>query len=109
MILLILLIMFILLAALGLPIAASLGITSVFVLLVIQDVSVAVIVQRIFSGIDSFTYVVEDGCRGVELAPGDSARALEAMHKAGVEIVSSGEVLNAAARIHPAAALSVNA
>ncbi len=54
MILAILLVMFIGLAALGLPIAASLGITSMFVLLVIQDVSIAVIVQRVFSGIDSF-------------------------------------------------------
>ncbi len=54
MILAILLIMFIALSALGLPIAVSLGVTSVYVLLVIQDVNIAVIVQRIFSGIDSF-------------------------------------------------------
>ncbi|MGK2855763.1 MAG: bifunctional nicotinamidase/pyrazinamidase, partial [Thermoanaerobaculia bacterium] len=31
--------------------------------------------------------VVEDGCRGVELAPGDSARAFEAMRAAGARIV----------------------
>ena len=54
MILVILLGMFIGLSAIGVPIAAALGITSSFVLLVIQDVPIAVIVQRIFSGIDSF-------------------------------------------------------
>ncbi len=52
--LVVLLVMFFVLAGLGLPIAASLGITSVFVALVLQDIRVAVIVQRIFSGIDSF-------------------------------------------------------
>lgn len=36
--------------------------------------------------------VVEDGCRGVELAPGDSARAFEAMREAGARIVRSGEL-----------------
>jgi len=52
--LVVLLVMFFVLAGLGLPIAASLGITSVFVALVLQDIRIAVIVQRIFSGIDSF-------------------------------------------------------
>ena len=33
--------------------------------------------------------VVENGCRGVDLAPGDSARALEAMRGAGARVVSS--------------------
>lgn len=36
--------------------------------------------------------VVEDGCRGVELAPGDCARAFEAMHDAGARVVRSGEL-----------------
>ncbi|MCM2314996.1 MAG: bifunctional nicotinamidase/pyrazinamidase [Thermoanaerobaculia bacterium] len=36
--------------------------------------------------------VVEDGCRGVELVPGDSARAFEAMRDAGAKVVQSGEL-----------------
>ena len=38
------------------------------------------------------TYVIEDGARGVELAPGDSARALDEMRVAGVTITTSAEV-----------------
>jgi nicotinamidase/pyrazinamidase len=38
------------------------------------------------------THVIEDGTRGVELAPGDSARALEEMRAAGVNITTSGDV-----------------
>ncbi|HEY4299902.1 MAG TPA: bifunctional nicotinamidase/pyrazinamidase [Candidatus Didemnitutus sp.] len=37
--------------------------------------------------------LVTDGCRGVELAPGDVARALEEMRAAGVELVASAGVL----------------
>ena len=36
------------------------------------------------------TYVVEDGCRGVELRSGDCQRAYEAMRLAGARLVSSG-------------------
>lgn len=36
--------------------------------------------------------VVLDACRGVNLQPGDVEAALQAMRRAGVEIVSSGEV-----------------
>lgn len=35
------------------------------------------------------TYLVEDGCRGVELEPGDIKKAIEEMKKAGVEMVTS--------------------
>jgi nicotinamidase/pyrazinamidase len=38
------------------------------------------------------TFVVEDGTRGVELHPGDVARALERMRAAGVQVVRSGDV-----------------
>jgi nicotinamidase/pyrazinamidase len=37
--------------------------------------------------------VVEDAIRGVEVAPGDSARAIEAMRAAGATFVPSDEVL----------------
>jgi nicotinamidase/pyrazinamidase len=36
--------------------------------------------------------LVEDGSRGVELQPGDVARAVEEMRKAGVELVQSADV-----------------
>ncbi len=39
------------------------------------------------------TTIIEDGCRGVELADGDSERAFEAMQQAGVDVVSSSEIL----------------
>ncbi len=51
-----------------------------------------------FSALDAVklgfaTYVVEDGCRGVDLQPGDGERAFAAMRRAGIEVVSSGEIL----------------
>jgi nicotinamidase/pyrazinamidase len=39
------------------------------------------------------TYVVEDGCRGVELKPGDIDSAIREMRDAGVHMVGSGELL----------------
>lgn len=39
------------------------------------------------------TFVIEDGCRGVELQPGDVAKAIEEMKAAGVKIVQSGDVV----------------
>src|SRR6266436_8425378 len=38
------------------------------------------------------TVLIEDGSRGIELQPGDVARALEEMRSAGVEVVRSTEV-----------------
>lgn len=38
------------------------------------------------------TWVIEDGCRPVELHPGDGDRALAAMRGAGVTIVESGTI-----------------
>jgi nicotinamidase/pyrazinamidase len=35
------------------------------------------------------TFLIEDGCRGVELRPGDTARAVAEMRSAGVEVVVS--------------------
>jgi nicotinamidase/pyrazinamidase len=36
--------------------------------------------------------LIEDGCRGVELAPGDCARAIAEMREAGVELTSSDQI-----------------
>ena len=38
------------------------------------------------------THVVIDGCRGVELNPGDTKSAIDEMQKAGVEIITSGDL-----------------
>jgi nicotinamidase/pyrazinamidase len=39
------------------------------------------------------TWVVEDGCRGVELKPGDVDAAIQEMRDAGVRMVRSEELL----------------
>ena len=43
-------------------------------------------------GLGFKTHVVIDGCRGVELNPGDTKSAVDEMRRAGVEIVTSGEL-----------------
>jgi nicotinamidase/pyrazinamidase len=50
-----------------------------------------------FSALDAVdlgfdTVVVEDGCRGVELESGDSARALDELREAGATVAKSGEL-----------------
>ena len=50
-----------------------------------------------FSALDAVsvglrTLVVEEGCRGIDLSPGDVARAWDAMRSAGVQIVSEASV-----------------
>jgi nicotinamidase/pyrazinamidase len=50
-----------------------------------------------FTALDSVglgfeTYLIEDGCRGVNLKPTDSADAIEAMKKAGVVVTTSAAV-----------------
>lgn len=37
-------------------------------------------------------FLIEDGCRAVELEPGDSERAIEEMRAAGVNVVESGAI-----------------
>jgi nicotinamidase/pyrazinamidase len=36
--------------------------------------------------------LIEDGCRAVELNPGDGERAIAALREAGVAIVESGSI-----------------
>lgn len=38
------------------------------------------------------TYLVEDGCRGVELKPGDSDRAIDEMRASGVAVLESNQI-----------------
>lgn len=44
------------------------------------------------------TTVIRDGCRGVELAHGDTVRAISEMQRAGARVVESGEVLSTQSR-----------
>ncbi|MEE8524513.1 MAG: bifunctional nicotinamidase/pyrazinamidase [Thermoanaerobaculia bacterium] len=72
------------------------GVDEVFILGLATDYCVK------FSALDALelgfrTYVVEDGCRGVDLEPGDSQRAFDEMRAAGVEVIHSREVPVAAA------------
>lgn len=38
------------------------------------------------------TYLIEDGCRAVELAPGDGERAIDELRSAGVVVVESNQI-----------------
>jgi len=70
------------------------GVTDVYILGLATDYCVkftALDASRLGYG----TFVVEDACRGVDLRPGDVARALTEMREAGVKIVRSREVLGA--------------
>lgn len=67
------------------------GVTDVYILGLATDYCVK------YSALDAVklgfaTHVIEDGCRGVELKPGDVAAAIEEMRRAGVEVIQSGEV-----------------
>ena len=44
------------------------------------------------------THVIVDGCRGIELEPGDSARALDEMARAGAMLLKSGDFWSAQQR-----------
>ena len=43
------------------------------------------------------THVIEDACRGVNLEPGDTARALEAMREAGATVLQAADLHHDAA------------
>ncbi len=84
------------------------GVTQLYILGLATDYCVK------FSALDAArlgfeTFVVEDGCRGVELMAGDCDKAFLAMRRAGVAIVSSGELLTGGALPQVAASLSMNA
>lgn len=67
------------------------GITDVYVLGLATDYCVkATALDAVSEGFT--TYVVEDGCRAVEVKAGDGERAIEAMREAGVIVVDSGQI-----------------
>ncbi len=67
------------------------GVTTVYVVGLATDYCVK------FTALDAKeggfdVYLVEDGCRAVELAPDDGDRAIEAMRAAGVTVLESGDI-----------------
>ena len=67
------------------------GVTDVYVLGLATDYCVkATALDAVAEGFT--TYLIEDGCRAVELHPGDGERAIEAMRAAGVIVVDSGQI-----------------
>ncbi|MBI4606732.1 MAG: bifunctional nicotinamidase/pyrazinamidase [Planctomycetes bacterium] len=67
------------------------GVTDVFVLGLATDYCVKLTALDAI-GLGFRTHLVEDGCRGVDLRPGDVERAVEEMRRAGVRIVRSDEL-----------------
>jgi nicotinamidase/pyrazinamidase len=77
------------------------GVTDVYVLGLATDYCVK------FTALDARqlgfnTFLVEDGCRGVNLTPGDVGRAVEEMKSAGVRVLNSDQVLESLRRQNPA-------
>ena len=67
------------------------GVTTIYVLGLATDYCVK------FTALDGKTdgfdvYLIEDGCRAVELSPGDGDRAIDAMRAAGVTVIESGDI-----------------
>jgi nicotinamidase/pyrazinamidase len=52
------------------------------------------------------TYVIVDGCRGIELEPGDIARALDDMKRAGAVLLKSPELSGELESLTPPAAVN---
>jgi nicotinamidase/pyrazinamidase len=66
------------------------GVTDVYVMGLATDYCVK------FTAFDAVaegfkTYLIEDGCRGVDLKPGDVGQAIEDMRRRGIEIIRSQE------------------
>jgi nicotinamidase/pyrazinamidase len=72
------------------------GVTDVYLLGLATDVCV------MYTALDACrlgfnTWLVVDGCRGVNVAPGDTDRAIEEMQRAGVRVATSEELLGSRA------------
>lgn len=67
------------------------GVTEVYVLGLATDYCVKA--TAIDAAADGFTtFLIEDGCRAVDLNPGDGERAIDAMRAAGVVVLDSGQI-----------------
>jgi len=72
----------------------ELGVSDVYILGLATDYCVK------YSALDAKqlgfnTYVIADACRGVDLAEGDSVKAIDEMRAAGIEIISSKNIIEA--------------
>lgn len=68
------------------------GVTDVYILGLATDYCVK------YSALDAVqlgfnVYVIEDACRGVDLAPGDVDASIRQMHDAGIHIIQSSEII----------------
>jgi len=69
----------------------NLGVAELYILGLATDYCVKyTALDAVAEGFDC--YVIEDGCRGVELAPGDVDAAIDEMRQAGVTIIHSGQI-----------------
>ncbi|HTJ40696.1 MAG TPA: bifunctional nicotinamidase/pyrazinamidase [Kofleriaceae bacterium] len=67
------------------------GVTSIYVLGLATDYCVKfTALDGVKDGFD--VYLVEDGCRAVDLATGDGDRAIEGMRAGGVTVIGSGDI-----------------
>ncbi|HET6611588.1 MAG TPA: bifunctional nicotinamidase/pyrazinamidase [Kofleriaceae bacterium] len=74
------------------PLLRSLGVTALAVMGLATDYCVKFTVLDGLS--EGFSVrLIDDGCRGVDLSPGDSARAIDEMRAAGAEVVSASAAL----------------
>ena len=67
------------------------GVTTVYILGIATDYCVK------FTALDAIelgfeTYLIVDGCRGVELNPGDIAKAIDEMKVKGVQVMVSSDI-----------------
>ena len=68
------------------------GVSEVFVLGLATDYCVNFTALDAVQRVGLRTTLVEDGCRGVNLRPGDVEAAVDGMRRAGVRVVRSGDV-----------------
>lgn len=69
------------------------GVSSLFIMGLATDYCVKFsVLDACALGVD--TYVIEDGCRGVEVSPGDIENAFLDMKRAGAKLIQSANVLN---------------
>ena len=78
---------------------ARLGVTDVYVMGLATDYCVKQTALDARS-LGFNTYVITDGCRGVNLQPGDAERALAELSAAGVRLVTEAEVSKLVNRMH---------
>ncbi|RME96892.1 MAG: isochorismatase family protein, partial [Bacteroidetes bacterium] len=68
------------------------GVDTVYVMGLATDYCVKFTVLDALQKFHFRTYLIEDGCRGIDLAAGDITRALDEMQQAGAQLITSEAV-----------------